>query len=128
ISLDGWSTYHQSAEELSNRTDHVLMRQKDNFEGEPAHLRLYVDVQGDIVGGFGRYLDTPEEWERGQASDNAYRAVLQHLSGLPVTALNFAVVALMLIFMYSKRIQYRFGLIVAALVACVDIAANANEL
>lgn len=126
--LTGWSINRQSAEELANRTDHLIVWEQDDFAGAPAFRRLWVEIQGDEVGGYREFVETPEAWKRAQSGDNAWRRLLQQLSGLPYNVLLAVVVGLLLLYVRAGAVRLGFGLLLAVFVTGVDAAANLNEL
>lgn len=116
IDLADWRLEDQSTEALDNRLDHSFTWEMEGSEIEwrpedpeagTASVRLSVQVQGSEIGGFSRYLDVPERFQRELSSETS----VGNLLGLVSLALMFAlvVIALVLAIVLYKRDRIRWG-------------------
>jgi len=64
VDLQRYEPVEAGSERRKARTDHSFVWRLKGFEAGEAELRLWVRVQGDAIGGFGRFLKVPEAFER----------------------------------------------------------------
>lgn len=116
IDLAAWRLEDQSTEALDNRLDHSFTWELEGSDIEwrledpeagTASLRLAVQVQGAEIGGFSRYLDVPERFQRELSSETSVGGLL----GLVSLAFMFVlvVIALVLAIVLYKRDRIRWG-------------------
>ncbi len=64
LGIDRWEEVEAKSYDRPNRTDHEFEYELKDFKVAEAPYRLIVEVQGDKVSFFKRYLKVPQEWRR----------------------------------------------------------------
>lgn len=109
MDLSQWKLVEANSEKRPNRVDHTfLWEERNSLEPsartvpDAAHLRIRMQVQGDEISGYQRFIQIPEEWRRKEGEQtliltlyNIARGIV--LGGLGITAL--------IIFLKSLRTQ-----------------------
>ncbi|MBN2290350.1 MAG: CPBP family intramembrane metalloprotease [Candidatus Glassbacteria bacterium] len=139
LDLSLYERVEASTKKLSNRADHnfewklkdfEVTWKEDDPEAGTGTLRAGVDVQGDRVGGFGRYFKTPELFDREYSKTSAKGQLL----GIISLVLMFltAVAALVVFILRYKRddIRWRFAMVagLAILVGYLLLSLNSFPL
>lgn len=128
LDLGEWRLEDQSTEVRDNRVDHTFTwkRRGSEIEWRPedpeagtASIELRVEVQGSEIGGFARYLDVPEKFQREQSKATSVGQLLSLIS-LGLMGILVIVAVVLAIRRYKDdRIRWRPGLVVGGIVGVV---------
>ena len=110
------------------RADHFFTweNKQDNFAG--ANLRIDVNVSGNQITTFDRYLHVPETWERKFSKLRSYNELLTDVASVFLSILNVATVFIFLWAFSGGLIRWRFAIGTALFVSLVSIGEALNSL
>ncbi len=136
IDLTGYDSVEMSSEKRDKRTDHKFEWEKKglrlywNEEDEEAGygaVRLSVEVHGDKVGHFKRYLKVPEKFKR-EHEGLASRGYLLSLGSLSFMFLTGIAALVVFIQQYKKdKVRWKFALTFATIVGVLFILNGVNS-
>lgn len=127
VDLQRYEPVEASSERRKARTDHHFAWRLKGFEAGEAELRLWVRVQGDTIGGFGRFLKVSEAFERAYTRERSQGTLIALAVGLLLT-LALAVGALV-VFLRAYRageLRWRFALGIALVILILQLLSIAN--
>ncbi len=108
-----------STNELKNRTVHNFEWEKLNYKLGEAGLRIFVTIDGDSLGGFSIYLDTPEQFERDLIKESTPGMILSFIFGIALLGIFLASIFILIIQYKHSRVNWRmaflFGLVLVPL-------------
>lgn len=110
------------------RTDHFFTweNKEEGFAG--AHLRIDVNVSGNKVTTFDRYLHVPESWERKFSKLRAYNELLTDVASVFLSILNVSTVFIFLWAFTAGLIRWRFAVLAGLFVSLVSLGESINSL
>lgn len=128
INLDAYELKDSTKKSQKNRTDYSFVWEKVGYKVEEATLRLRVDIYGDKLGRFSRYLKVPEEFYRYVQRETSLGVALSMASNIAIFLLIIA--AILVIFIRSKsiKVNWKFGLFFACAVVILKLGNSFNSL
>ncbi|MBI4514153.1 MAG: CPBP family intramembrane metalloprotease [Gemmatimonadetes bacterium] len=129
IALSEYDPVEASSERRKARTDHTFVWKQKGFQAGDSELRLRVEIQGDQVGAFTRFLKVPESFERGYHRERAVGGLIAAVMVLVLTlALAVASFVVFLRAYKANALRWRFALGFAGLLIVLEAAAFLNML
>ena len=117
-----------STNELKNRTVHNFEWEKLNYKLGEAGLRIFVTIDGDSLGAFNIYLDTPEQFERDLIKESTPGMVLSFIFGIALLGIFLASIFVLIIQYKHSRVNWRIAFLFGAVLVPLGILSFFNSL
>jgi len=113
INLEGYELKESQEVKRKNRADFSFVWEKKDFEISGARLRLRIDIQGDKLGLYQRYLKIPEKFSRDLEKELSLGGLLARLSRVLMFLLLLAALATIIKKRMSAPIRWKLWLALA---------------
>jgi len=127
IDLNEYTLKDKTTKKRKKRTDHYFSWEKKDYKVEDATLRLSVEIYGEKLGKYSRYLKVPEEFIRDLDKETSLGNVLSMISSIFFFLLMIAAIATLIIQHKSNKVNWKFGLVTGCIVTLLSIAAFLNN-
>ncbi|MBU0549301.1 MAG: CPBP family intramembrane metalloprotease [Candidatus Omnitrophica bacterium] len=128
IGLGDYTLKDSTRKEQKRRTDYHFNWEKKDYKIEEATLRISVDVYGNKLGRYRRYLKVPEEFSRYLERETSLGQVLAIASSIFTFILLIAAIFMLFSHFKQSNIDWKFALIFASLVAPLEILDFLNRM
>jgi len=121
IDLRDYELKESGSKERKNRTDHYFVWEKRGYEIEDGRLRVVVNICGDMLGSYRRYLKVPEDFLRQIRKETSFGGMLSMFSDICIFLLMLGAIFLIVARYKDLTVNWRFGLIFACTVMPMKI-------
>lgn len=120
IDLEDYELKHSTIKKRKRRTDHHFVWEKKDYKIEDARLRVGVDIYGDKLGKYQRYLKVPEQFRRYIKREISFGGML---STVTVIFKYLLIIVALFILFQAKQIKFnlRFWFMCGCIVALLKI-------
>ena len=128
IDLNGYELKDSTTRKQRNRTDYYFIWEKKGFKIKEATFRVKVEVYGDTLGIYKKYLKVPEGFYRELKKETSFGAVLAMISSIIVFILTMTAVFTLIIYNRNISINWKLGLIFGCILATLKLLIFLNNL
>ncbi len=130
VDLSNYALKSSTTKQRKHRTDHCFVWEKLNYKIEDATLRLNVNIYGNKLGGYSRYLKVPEVFSRSLNKENSYGGLLATISATLMFLVAIAAIFILVTRykQFSVKWNIKFGFIFACIILPVQICRFLNQL
>lgn len=128
LNLKDYELKDSTIKKQKNRTDYFFVWEKKGYFISEATLRLSVDIYGDKLGYFGRYLKVPEEFIRDLKKETSFGQVLSMVSFIFMILLIIAAIVVIIIQFKKDNVNWKFGLGFGIIIAVLTILSFFNAM
>ena len=128
LSLPDYSLIESSSSQLVHRTDHSFTWEDRKHPIKDAHLRLTVNVSGNAVSMYYRYLNVPEAWQRKFQTIRSYNNILARVAFFFNSFLYLAAAFIVIWAVSFRNARWRFAIIAGLLCAVGSALLAVNNL
>lgn len=128
IDLREYELKDTMADKQKHRTDYSFSWQKKNYKIEDAVLRINVDILGDTLGRFSRYLLVPEVFVRELRKETSLGFALALVSNIFMFLLIIASIAAAVAQNVQNKINWKFGTFFGVLIAAALVISSLNNI
>ncbi len=126
--IEQWTLIESNAFDRQARRDHVLTYELKGFEAEDATYRLEVNVQGAQIGGFKRYLNVPQAWQRDFSRLRSQNMVFHNIALFLYIVVSIVLFAIFIRNVRSGQIAWRTAIIISLVMAAATAIMIINSL
>ncbi|MEE3259789.1 MAG: CPBP family intramembrane glutamic endopeptidase, partial [Candidatus Latescibacterota bacterium] len=116
------------ASERPERIDHTFTWKLRDFAVGEGTYRVFVNIQGDQIGGFGEYLKVPEAWQRDFTELRSRNQATGMAASLFLILTMLAMLAVFFGRVRGQDIRWKTALIFGAIAAVLTLLAELNNL
>ena len=132
INLDDYEIKDIATKKQKHRTDHYFVWEKKGYKIEEATLRINIDIYGDKLGAFRRYLKLPEGFFRELQREMSLGKVLSMISNILKFFMILAAVFILIIkhqYDHSRMVvSWKFGAAFGGSIICLTLFSFLNGL
>ena len=114
--------------ERPNRIDHTFTWKLRDFAVSDGTYRIYVQIQGEQIGGFGEYLKVPESWQREFNELQSHNQATGMVASLFMMLTMLAMVVVFFIRVRGQDIRWKTAIIFGTIAAGLTALAQLNNL
>jgi hypothetical protein len=115
--LNKWELIETDAYDRENRRDHTFTWEQLGFNEHDAKYRMEVQIQGAEVGGFHRYLEVPQTWQRDFQKMRSQNTLFQSIATFLYILMSVAMFIYFIIHVRDRQIAWKIALII-----CITLA------
>ena len=128
VKLTDWIFIESESYDRPDRRDHSFTYEQRNFAPGGASNRMEVEVQGAQVGGFRRYLNVPQEWQREYTASRSLNLMLHGIANILYVIISIIIFIYFIINVHYRQFKWRTIIIISIILAIVTAATNLNSL
>ncbi|MFH1823692.1 MAG: CPBP family intramembrane glutamic endopeptidase [Candidatus Firestonebacteria bacterium] len=128
IKIDKYNLMNSSTEKRKNRNDHSFTWELKDFKIKEATSRMSIEVNGNEIVNYDKYLKLPEEWVREKSKTTLIETIQSSIITIIILGTVILCVVLFIIKFVKKDIKWKFSFTIAGILTSLFVVEKFNEL